>query len=291
MKRGKRHILAVPAVFLLTALLAAPVLAQDDITWVTVEGRAAMERKSKDEARSVALEDALRRAREKVVVSSISVESLAVNFKLSGGIAALVPYLKVVDKTVLDEGLTNQATDGSATSSPTYRVLVKAGLVEESAGADPAFKLESSLNRASFVEGDEMKIRIKSTRDCYVSVFLILGDGKVLRLLPNRFTGTVFLKAGEAFSFPDEKDKRKGISLVVSMPDNPAASNESIYVLALKQPFSSDTAGLQEGIYGVYNGNTAFMNDLVKDIAGIPLRDRAEKLLQYQIRGNKGGAR
>jgi hypothetical protein len=33
------------------------------------------------------------------------------------------------------------------------------------------------------------------------------------------------------------------------------------------------------------------MNDLVQEIAGIPLMDRAEKFLQYQIRKDKGGAR
>jgi hypothetical protein len=35
------------------------------------------------------------------------------------------------------------------------------------------------------------------------------------------------------------------------------------------------------------------MNDLVQEIAGIPLKDRAEKFLQYQIRKEKekGGAR
>jgi len=90
--------------------------------------------------------------------------------------------------------------------------------------------VESSLNRLSFVDGDEMKI-----------------------------------------TFPDETDKRKGIELVLHMLDNKIGS-ESIYILALKQPFSYNAARFQEGIYGVYDGNTAFMNDLFQEIMGIPLR-------------------
>jgi hypothetical protein len=278
------------AVLVTGVLLSAAAVSQEEVTWVTVEGMASMDQKSTEDARSLARQDALRRARAQVAGSSVSPESLAVNLKLSGGIAATIPYVKVIDSAVLEEGMVNAAPAGSAASARTYRVLVRAGMVEERTGTDPSFRLESSLNRTSFMDGEEMKVHIKSTRDCYVAVFIIMEDGRVLRLLPNRFKSTVFLKAGQFFSFPDETDKRKGIKLVVHMPDN-KVGNESIYILALKQPFSHDAARFQEGIYGVYDGNTAFMNDLVQEIAGIPLMDRAEKFLQYQIRKDKGGAR
>jgi hypothetical protein len=282
--------LALGAVLVTGVLLSAAAVSQEEVTWVTVEGMASMDQKSTEDARSLARQDALRRARAQVAGSSVSPESLAVNLKLSGGIAATIPYVKVIDSAVLEEGMVNAAPAGSAASVRTYRVLVRAGMVEERTGTDPSFRLESSLNRTSFMDGEEMKVHIKSTRDCYVAVFIIMEDGRVLRLLPNRFKSTVFLKAGQFFSFPDETDKRKGIKLVVHMPDN-KVGNESIYILALKQPFSHDAARFQEGIYGVYDGNTAFMNDLVQEIAGIPLMDRAEKFLQYQIRKDKGGAR
>ena len=278
----------VLVVFLTAGLLVRLAVAQDDVTWVTVEGKAAMEQVSKEEARKRAVEDALQRAREKIAGDSISVESLAVNFKLSGGIAASIPYIKVVDKTVLEEGVSNAPKGGASRSETMYRVLLKAGVVEERTGIDPAFQLESSLNRTTFSEGDEMQLRIKSTKDCHVSVFTLMEDGKVLRLLPNRFRSTLFLKAGENFVFPSEKDKKNGVKLVVHLPDN-NAGNEALYVLALNRPFSYNADRFQEGIYGVYDGNTAFMNDLVREIIGIPLKDRAEKLIQYQIKKDKGG--
>jgi hypothetical protein len=283
-----RYVSTLWALLLTGALLAADVIAEEGTAWITAEGSGAMDR-GKEEARKLALEDALRQARSQVIGSSITAESLAVNLKLSGGIAAAIPYLRVIDTTILEEGMMNTIAAGNSASVKTYRVLVKAGIIEDRTGADPSFKLESSLNRLSFVDGDEMKITIKATKDCYAAVFIIMEDGKVLRLLPNRLKNTFFLKAGETFSFPDEADKHKGIKLVVHMLDN-KVGNESIYILAIKQPFSNSMARFQEGIYGVYDGNTAFMNDLVQEIVGIPLQDRAEKFLQYQIRKDKGGS-
>jgi hypothetical protein len=171
-----------------------------------------------------------------------------------------------------------------------YRVLVKAGVAEERRGADASFRVEASLNKSSFKNGEEMQIHIKPTKDCHVSVFIIMEDGKALRLLPNRFKADISLKAGKAFSFPDAADKQKGITLVAHTENHTV--KESLYVLALNQPFSYDDVRFQEGIYGIYDGNTAFLNDLVNEIVGIPLGDRAEKLVQYQIMlADKGGAR
>ena len=68
------------------------------------------------------------------------------------------------------------------------------------------------------------------------------------------------------------------------MPEKKDAVTETIYMLALKQPLKSNAAGFREGIYGIYNGETAFMKDLIKEIVAIPLGKRTEKLMQYQIR-------
>jgi hypothetical protein len=59
---------------------------------------------------------------------------------------------------------------------------------------------------------------------------------------------------------------------------------ESIYILALSRPFEFHSAGIQEGIFGIYKGRTAFMKDLIREMVGIPLNQRAEVLMQYDIR-------
>jgi hypothetical protein len=46
---------------------------------------------------------------------------------------------------------------------------------------------------------------------------------------------------------------------------------------------------VQEGIFGVFNGKTIFMKDLIREVVGIPLKNRAEALMQYEIRKTKKG--
>jgi len=64
--------------------------------------------------------------------------------------------------------------------------------------------------------------------------------------------------------------------------------DEIIHILALKEPMNFNTAKFQEGIYGVYDGRSAMVSDLVKNIVGIPLSHRAEKFIQYRITKQQG---
>jgi hypothetical protein len=164
---------------------------------------------------------------------------------------------------------------------------MKACVIEETSGIDPSFRLDASLNQSTFKDGDDMLIRIKPTKDCYVSIFTIFDDEKVLRLIPNRFKKDNLLKANETFSFPNEEDQKMGITLKVHTSGKKDVVTESIYILALKQPFNLNSDIFQEGIFGMYHGQAAFMNDLIKEVIGIPLGERAEKLLMYQIRKKK----
>lgn len=281
---GNHRILCVLSIFVLQFAIPVPSLPARNVQWVTVEGIALMEDTSKEEARNRAMEDAMHKAVEQVVGINISVETLLVNLRLSGSIVGVIPYGRVVDKEIIEEGVEPILKKGQTVPSLQYRVRMKAIVAAETTGADPYFRVNASLNRPSFNDGDEMLITIKPTKDCYVSVFIILEDEKVIRLIPNRLKKDNFLKADQTFSFPDNDDKTKGIKLRVHMPEEKDAVTETIYILALEQPLKSNAAGFQESIYGIYNGETAFIKDLIKEIIAIPPGKRAEKLMQYQIR-------
>jgi len=271
--------------FILQFLIPLPLVVAEEVTWVTVEGKAALADVSKTEARSSAIADASRKAVQKVVGADISAETLVVNFRLSGSLVGAIPYGRVVDSEIIEETVDSSNQDKD---SQTYRVKMKAGVAEETAGADPSFRLDAYLNSASFRDGDEMWMSIRSTQDCYISVFIILEDEKIIRLIPNRFKKYNFLKAHETFLFPSENDRELGITLKVHAPEGAKAVTETLYIVGLKQDLTFDDAGFQEGIYGVYNGQTPFMRDLIKEIVPIPLNERAEKLLQYEIRETTG---
>lgn len=268
-------------------ILSVPCALGKGITWITVEGIAPMGYVSKEEASTQAIEDAVQKAVEKMI-GTISIEALMLNFRLSGSIAGVIPYVQVVQKEIIEEGLVDVHPARHDIHSPVYRVKMKAAVAVETTGVDPHFKLESSLNRLSFKDGDEMLMHIKPTKDCYILVFVVLEDGKVLRLIPNRFKKDNFVKANETFSFPDDIDKSMGIRLKTHGSKDKDVVNEAIYIVAFKRPFKLGADRFREAIYGsAYNGKTPFMEDLAKEIARIPLSDRAEKLLPYRISRGK----
>lgn len=248
-----------------------------------MEGKAAMENITKEEARRLAIEDAVRNAVEEVVGVNVLAETLVINFRTSGDIIRAIPHGKVVEKEVIDEGVKELREKERGILSLIYWVKIRAKVKKEKGGVDPYFKIaDANLNREVFKEGDDMVIKVTPTRDCYITIFNILEDERVLILIPNRYKATNFIKAAETFTFPDEEDKKRGIELKVHALGGKKAV-ETIYILCFKQPVRFDSHRFQEGIYGVYNGQTAFITDLIKEIIEIPLSERAEEFIQYGL--------
>ena len=248
-----------------------------------MEGKAAMENITKEEARRFAIEDAVRNAVEEVVGVNVLAETLVLNFRTAGDIIRAIPYGKVVEKKVIDEGVKELREKERGNLSLIYWVKIRAKVKKEKGEADPYFKIaEANLNREVFKEGDDMVIKVTPTRDCYINIFNILEDESVLILTPNRYKATNFIKAAETFTFPDEEDKKRGIGLEVHALGG-KKTVETIYILCFKQPVRFDNQKFQEGVYGVYTGQTAFITDLIKEIIEIPLSERAEKFIQYSL--------
>jgi hypothetical protein len=274
------------SLFFLSLVLYNPIFAQD-FQWVTIVGMASMENVSKEEARRLAMEDGMRKAVEEVVGVNILAETLVINFQTSGDIIRAIPYGRVVEKEIVEEGVDELRVAGKSAPSLMYRVKMKVKVAKEKGSPDPYFKLEATLNRDVFNERDEMVIKVQPQRDCHLNIFCILEDERVFILLPNRYRANNFIRANETFNFPDESDKKAGMNLRVHTLPGEKSAHESIYIVCLKQPLSFDTAKFEEGIYGLYAGKTAFLNELIKEIIEIPLSERAERFIRYEIRSKK----
>jgi hypothetical protein len=220
----------------------------------------------------------------------VSVETLIVNLRLAGSIIWTIPYGKVESKEILQQGLIESTEKDSDETATQYRVLMKAGISQKFESSNPSFYLDASMNQSVFEEGDELEIFIRSTRDCHLTIYNILEDSKIIRLLPNYLSGTKSLTVDENYMFPGNEDRQKGLTLRVHLPENAQAATEYIYIIALSGPFQLNAVEAQEGIFGVFNGKTAFMGDLIGEVVNIPLKNRAETMLQYEIRKSKKGA-
>jgi len=183
-------------------MLPSYTAASQDITWVMVEAAAPIVGDNVKQAREAAIEMAEWKAIEEAVVVNISMETLLVNLKLSGSMIGAIPYADIVETEIIEENEEGQS-DGQPASSPMYRIKMKAGVVENFKGHDPSFQIEASLNRTNFSNGQEMEINLKTTKDCFYCIFILLEDQKVLKLIPNQYRTYNFLESNKAYTIPD----------------------------------------------------------------------------------------
>jgi hypothetical protein len=278
----------IGALVLVGLLAGRPALA-GELIWVTVAATAPVDSGDTKQARRQAIVSAERQAVAEALAKGISIETLLVNLRLSGSIVGTIPYGKVVEKKILEEQLVKAKEGDAKNQKQHFRVRIKAGVARETGNGEPSFHLEAGINRSVLKDGDELEIQMRTTKDCYFAVFNILEDQKIIRLLPNYLSQKNFLSANENLTFPGSKDRKKGLKLIVHLPEKKSVTTESIYILALPRPFEFKSINVQEGIFGVFNGKTAFMNDLIREVVGIPLENRAEALMQYEIRKAKKG--
>ncbi len=271
------------SIFILQFFLFIPFAFTQDSTWVTVEGIASIENVSKKEAKRLAMADAMRKAVEEVVGVDILSETVVINYKVSGDIIRSVPYGKVIGKKILKEEIVMTPQKESAIPFMAYKVKMRVNVVKEKGKGDPFFRIRAKLNKNVFKEGDEVEIKVTPSKDCYITIFNIMEDENVLKLIPNRFVTSNSVRANQAFIFPGEENKRKGIRLIAHVGQGSESVVETFYILVLKQPLNFDPDKFKEGIFETFDGSSAFMNDLLKEIVVIPPSERAETFLQYKI--------
>ena len=257
-----------------------------NVIWVSAEGTAPVTSNNRNKARKQALETAKQNAIVVALASGVTAETLLVNFRLSGSILGTIPYGKIVKKKIVDEGLVK--VDGQDQDKQyLYRVRIKAGVVEQVGEEDPSFYLDTAINQSIFKNGDELKIQIRSTKKCYFAVFNILEDNKIIPLLPNDYFKKNYLATNEKFVFPGKAHRKKGFKIRVHLPESKTVVTESIYILALLHPFALDLNEVKKDDHRMINDQKALIKELIRKVVGIPVKSRAEALMQYEIRKTK----
>ncbi len=251
--------------------------------WVTVEGSCSLDNVTPQVARHKAIEDALRKAVEQVVGTRILSETLVVNMRLTGDFIKSAPYGKVVEKEILEDGVDQRGEGRSGQLSLVYRVRLKAKVVKEKGETDPYFRIEGGLNRQTLKHMDKLVVKVKPSRDAYITIFNLMADDKVSILYPNQISRDNLLKGGTTLVFPAEENDRGPVSLKVELEDGKNHAAEAIYILATKSPVHFDPERYQEGQRTLYDGKTAFITDLMREIIDLPPAERAERFFPYEI--------
>lgn len=240
----------------------------DGCTWVEAVGRVVVgENDTRHQARAAAQDQARLAAMQDLL--GVDVKSRLLDFQQEGfkSDASLTESVlqttrngRILDERVASEGF----VDLPDCRGCRYELKLQACVAEKSV-KDKDFRVELGLSRARFVEGDEAKISITATRDCYLYLYNVSSDGSTALLVPNDNVPEIKLKAGDTFDYPDDQLRRGGLKLVAQLPENREVSAETIRVVASRLPLPrqlGDPAfGGYMGILRRLNGSTFDWSD------------------------------
>lgn len=204
-----------------------------------------------DQARAAAVQDFLS-VEVKSKFMDFQQEGLRHDARLTEGILQTTRNGRIMKEQVLEEGY----KDAPDCPACLYRLRLKACVVPRESGADKGFGVELGVSSQHYRAGEEAKITVTATRDCWVYLYNIYDLGlkeQTALVVPNENVKEKRLKAGETWEYPDEEAKKLGVRLVAELPHaEDDVSAETIRVIASKAALSSKiTSPVDGGWLGV----------------------------------------
>ncbi|MCI0473892.1 MAG: DUF4384 domain-containing protein, partial [Ignavibacteria bacterium] len=194
--------------------LWASLLNAEEKQWFDGYGDAvANDTRSVSEVKQEALAKARRAAIERAVGVMIQSDTLVREFVVQSDFTAVLSSGHIIEEKIVRWDASLIQENDSAFPIVTYKVFIKAKVGMEKGKPDPAFKIKTDLNRTVFKDGDSVAIEVKSTKDCYLNIFVVTEKNDVYLIFPNRYKKDVFVKRGEVFVYPSENDIVRGLTL------------------------------------------------------------------------------
>ena len=174
-------------------------------------------------------------------------EGLRKESHLTEGILQTTRNGRIMKEEILEQGYV------SAPNCPNcmFQMRLKACVVPREATGDKDFYVELKVSNQRFLHGDEAKIAVTATRDCWIYLYNIYDLGvkdQTALVVPNENVKEKRLKAGESWEYPDEEAKKLGVRLVAELPQaGDDVSAETIRVIASKAALSKTVVSPADG--------------------------------------------
>ncbi len=255
--------------------------------WVEV---AAQVFASDDESPNEARDRALARARRAAVefAGGVRVKSNLLSFEQvrESDSSSLVQALLSTraDALILEERLVTSQRIQVA-GGYRVRVVMRARVLDRSEARDPGFATEIQLGRNRFLDGEEVQLAVRSSRDARIYVLAITEDGAAL-LLPNAHLADTRVEAGEWLRFPDEALLERGVRLLARVPEEKSAASEALVVVALRGDHSLQSLVPASGtaFHSVEaSGAGALLADLLAPLVDVPADDWTFDQVVYEV--------
>ena len=199
-----------------------------------------------EQARSAAVQDFLG-VEVKSKFMDFQQEGLRRESHLTEGILQTTRNGRIMKEQVLEEGY----RDAPDCPGCLYHLRLKACAVPRDAAGDKDFFVELQVSNQRFLHGDEAKLTVTATRDCWIYLYNIYDLGAkdlTALIMPNENVKEKRLKAGESWVYPDEEAKKLGVRLVAELPQaGDDVSAETVRVIASKAALSKTITSPADG--------------------------------------------
>jgi len=210
-------------------------------TWVESKAHISFgEHDTKHQAMAQAISEARAKAIEGFL--GVKVENRFLDFQqessLKGQVSLTESLLRVTQlgRVLKEERLRSGPADAPGCPGCRFIAHIRACIVPLPEHTDRGFKVDASLNRTRFADGDEGQIQIATSRDAYIYMYSVDVNWDAALLFPNAYATDNLVKAGQVFVFPSEDLKKRGVKVKARLPAGTTASAEMIRVIASKEP-------------------------------------------------------
>jgi len=280
--------LGVNKVILVLFLINHCLFSQESFWVKNVTGEAILEnttaQKGIETARLNAFGEALRQQGVKInaVQFLMQYENLKDNIKHAN--TSFVSLVKTASEGIVAEyaneiwEVRNLRSEKSEPPLVQFVVTLDARITKPKGKPDPNFKIQLTLDKPSYWDGDKLEINIVSTQDCYITVINITVDSASI-LVPSNHIKNNFIRAYETVKFPPE-----GISITAEIPAGWEFSEDMIVVIAMKQQKDFVKFQWVDKESKFVKSRQATLTELMDWIASIPLDQIAECIERFEIR-------
>ena len=265
------------------APVKAKVLPQVDergCTWIESAGLVTVgEDESRNQVRASAVNEARRVAMQDFL--GVNVRQRTMDFQQEGlknqkqiteSMLLTTRQGRILDEAVVTEGYKDLADCKGCR----YGVTLRSCILPTPAYADKGFSVDLGLSRNILVAGDEVKLNVTATRECWLYVYdLWLDWAKTSMIAPNENVTEVHLKPGQTWEYPDEAAKKLGVSkLVAELPEGYTVSAETVRVIATKDPMPTNIIDPSQGFLAVLRRLNAHRIDWAEDAQAFTIHEK-----------------
>ncbi len=148
----------------------------------------------------------------------------------------------------------------------TVKVIIDATVIKYNTKNDLSFGVKVEGVKNFYNNNEELEFKVKSSKNCYLSIFLVAGAEESYVLFPNDYENSFMLKAGKQTDFPTP-------SMEYVLDTKKDLENHRMIIVATKVSIP-------------YNSSVSYQN-ILQWIFNIPPDQRTMSTLNFKVINNK----